>query len=260
MASFDITQAANAGYKTVWAERSYLAKLAVVPFLIKLVCFSVVLLLGWEQQFLRQAIIMLPAYFADGWLCAHIVRLIFLDQRWPFRPTGNTDKDMQTLQDRALGIMRGTLFFVVIKFLLAGITEILYYASESGLKAEEGEVNILVFLTAIGGFVFLFWAFRLLWLYIPAAINYPVRAFLIGLGGFAASWRLIGLWFLCFIPAFFGFGILLSVLGSLVSNPAESVELAFVINVMRVLLDTIVSILATAGIAYGIKNYVLPQR
>ncbi len=261
MSSFDITIAAGAGYKLVWAERSYLIKLAAAPFLIKLVCFMVVLLLGWETNFIRQALVMLPSYFADGWLFSHLVRLVFLDQRWPFRPTGNTGKDMQILQDRALGIMRGMLSFVVIRFLMAGVTAVLYgYSQVAHIEdAQDGGVSLLMFVIALASLISFFWAFRLLWLYIPAAVNYPLRWFMRDLGGYFTSWHLIGLWLFCFVPPFFTFGLVFSVLSAAAGDPEGATGIIFVANLLRVLLDTLVGVLSTACIAYGIKKYILPS-
>ena len=261
MNSFDIIESASKGYRLVWEERGYLVKLAAVPFLIKMVCFTAVALLGWEQHYLRQALVLLPSYFADGWLVAHLVRFIMFEQRWPFRPTGDTEKDMQVLEDRALGVMRGTLMFVVIQFLMAGITHVAHQSGSAGMSIEgEQATSLGVFFLALAFFIFFFWAFRLVWLYIPAAMNYPIRHFLIDLGGYSASWNLIGTWLLCFLPAFLILGKLLTVIvGSAESAAAISFETHFLIIFVQVILDIIVSIIATAGMAYGFINYVLPK-
>ena len=123
MAAFDVIEAGGKGYSFAWAERRYLLRLALVPLLIKLVCHTVVLTFEWQTDFMRQALVMLPSYFADGWLMAHLVRLVFLEQRWPFRPTGNKEQDLTVLEDRARGVLSGVLVFALIKFLLAGVVE-----------------------------------------------------------------------------------------------------------------------------------------
>ena len=94
MASFDIIDAAGRGYSKVWEEKTYLYQLAVIPVVIKFVCYLTIQALDWEENFIRQALVMLPSYFADGWMLSHFVRLIFLDQRWPFKPSGDPEKDM----------------------------------------------------------------------------------------------------------------------------------------------------------------------
>ncbi|PJB71376.1 MAG: hypothetical protein CO093_05360 [Alphaproteobacteria bacterium CG_4_9_14_3_um_filter_47_13] len=254
MASFDIIKSVGSAYQLVWKERRYLVRLAAIPFLIKLVCYIVIVALGWEENFLRQAIIMLPSYFADGWLFCHLVRLIFLDHRWPFRPSGDTDKDMALLQDRAAGIMAGALTFTVIKFLLAGITFVIYEIGQTSLNAESQDVNPAVFFLMLGFLVFSFWGFRFLWLYIPAAINYPLKRFLHNLGGYTASWYLIGTWLLCFLPLFFIFGKFISIIGATVEGQTISIEVQFLAIFFHILLDTGVGLLATAAMAIGFKD------
>lgn len=261
MASFDIIDSASAGYALVWKERSYLIKLASVPFLIKLVCFTAVLMLGWEGNFTRQALIMLPSFFADGWLLAHLVRLVFFEQRWPFRPSGNAERDMGILRERALGIMRGTLTFAVIKYLMAGLTALIYAVNEAGMGNGADGVSPGEFAVALSFLVFGIWAFRLVWLHIPAAVNYPLGRFLRGLGGYSASWHLIGIWLFCFIPLFFVLGMALSLLSVSAQAPgAASPEVIFVATFLRVLLDTLVGILSTAGVALAVKKYLVADR
>lgn len=260
MASFDIIDSASAGYALVWSERRYLLRLAAVPFLIGIVCSTAVMMLGWEQNFTRQALILLPSFFADGWLFSHLVRLVFFDQRWPFRPSGNADRDMQILQERALGIMRGTVTFAVIKYLTAGLTGLVYAVSDFGGAQGEQEVTLVSFAFAVAFFVAAIWAFRLVWLYIPAAVNYPLGRFLRGLGGYSASFQLVGIWLFCFIPLFFIFGMLLSMLNASVQAAgAASAEVIFLATVLRVLLDLLVGILATAGIALAFKKQLMPN-
>jgi len=251
MASFDIIDSASAGYALVWGERSYLVKLAAAPFLIKLVCCIVVVLLGWEHNTLRQALVMLPSYFADGWLFSHLTRLIFFDQRWPFRPSGNTERDMQVLRDRALGIMRGTLTFVVIRFLMAGITAILQMGN-AGANAEAQQVTFGMFAGSLLLLAAAVWAFRLVWLYIPAAANYPLRRFLQDVGGYGISWYLIGIWLFCFIPPFFIIKLILTV----IIGPAQpGPELLFLTTSVSVLLDLLIGTFSTAAIALAIRKY-----
>ena len=164
---------------------------------------------------------------------------------------------MSVLQDRALGIMRGTLMLAVIKFLQTGISGLVVQAGEVTLEMPQEQIGLGLFVLSLSFLVFFFWAFRLLWLYIPAAINYPVRRYLLELGGYGASWHLIGVWLLCFVPAFFVLGKLIAAL----TMPAEAVTIGFDREFIAVLLhtalDTIVSVLATASLAIGLKRYVL---
>ena len=126
MASYNVTDSAMKGYALVWNERAYLFRLAIFPLLIKFVCAMTVIINGFEFDFVKQALLMLPSYFADGWVMSHLVRLIYLGQRWPFRPTGQPQNDMAMLRDRAGGIMAGTVSFALIEFLKTGMVGFMF--------------------------------------------------------------------------------------------------------------------------------------
>ncbi|MCB9990520.1 MAG: hypothetical protein H6867_03950 [Rhodospirillales bacterium] len=255
MASFDIAEAAGTGYRQAWAERRYLIRLAMVPFLIKLVCFTAAVQLGWEHNLLRLSIIMMPSYLADGWMLAHLVRLVLLDQRWPFRPTGDTGRDMHVLQDRALGVMRGMVMFAASRFLLGGVTAALSMLSQQGmLEYESQEVSGGTFVATMAMLVFMFWGFRLLWLYIPAAVNYRVIPLLRSIRGFGTSLHLIGAWLLCFVPLFIVLGMVMSVLGASVTEGQASAGTLFIAYTLKLLWDTVIGIVATIAIADGFRQ------
>ncbi len=259
MASFDVIEAAGFGYRLAWTERRYLMRLAAFPFLIKFVCHITVIALGWQTDFIRQALISLPAYFAEGWLYAHLVRLVFLEQRWPFKFSGNQEKDMASLQDRAQGVLGGMLFYVLIRFLLAGLIAIVYaqgYGPTEDMghtppSAHMSPTDLIVTTTILLSII---WAFRFLWLHIPAAVGYPIRKFIIKLGSYKASLAMVGTWLVCFMPVFFFFNVLISVIFPLFGQEDSArLQLDFTINFLSDLLDIMSGIIATAGIAYGIR-------
>lgn len=255
MASFDIAQAAGNGYAQLWKERQYLIRLAAVPLLIKLVCFTAVLRLGWEREFLLFSLVMLPSYFADGWLFSHLVRMVLLGQRWPFRPTGDAAGDMRVLQDRALGVMRGTLTYVLSRFLLGAVMAFFTLLSERVAEGpESGAINFVLFVAALGSFIFFLWGFRLLWLYVPASVNYPLSRFMRKLGGFGASWVLIGTWMLCFVPVFLITGMMLSLLDSLIGGAAPSAAVIFIVTVLRMGMELLVGIITAIAFAHGFRQ------
>ena len=206
MAAFDIIDAAGNGYKIVWNERNYLARLAFVPLMIKLICHIAVYALDWQDQYFRQALVMLPSFIADGWMLAHQIRLIFLDQRWPYRPTGNETKDIRILETRARGIMAGMLMFATIRFLMAGFMAYFLSRGEQAAPLESappGSINLAATMMAMVLVMFSIWAFRFLWYYIPAALNYPLRKFTRDIGEFKTSFYMIGTWLVGYIPLFF---------------------------------------------------------
>src|ERR1700744_2223913 len=116
MASFDIIDSAGYGYQLAWREKRYLARLATIPLFVKFCCLVAIMLAHWGDRSLLSSLVLLPSFFADGWMLSHYIRLIFLDQRWPFRPSGDPAADRQDMQDRASSLMAGTLVFVLSRF------------------------------------------------------------------------------------------------------------------------------------------------
>ncbi|MCB1529442.1 MAG: hypothetical protein H6853_00915 [Rhodospirillales bacterium] len=252
MVSFDIITAAGKAYIKLWEERAYLLHLALVPTLIKLTCYTAAMALGYEENILRLSLCLLPAYFAEGWMLSHLVRLIVLGQRWPFRPSGDEEADMPLLRERLRGVMSGTLAYVLINLALAGYLTIMLHFGPQGAAPEDIDPRKALF--GFASLVFAFWAVRLIWLYIPLALNMPARDYLKSLGGFSSSLSLIGVWLLCFVPA-----VAAMLIGqSMILAPFLEGEVPkivhFSIIFLRVVLDTIKVLLCTAGIAYGLSD------
>lgn len=263
MASFDIIEASGKAYAVTFSERRYLARMAFWPVMIKIAVYFAVIGLGWQQYYLRQAVIMLPAFFAEGWLLAHYVRFLFLGQRWPFRPTGDKKQDMSVLQDRARGVLSGALFYALAHFFLIGLfaavqKDGMLLPPPSALEGtpETDERTLLSFFLMLGVFCGVIWAFRFIWLYIPASINYPVRRFLTHMAGFNSSFYLIGVWLICFVPFMLMFSMFSSLfLLEYYDRPNEiPLPLDFVLSVMNIIVGVIVSLISTAGVAYGIES------
>ena len=268
MASYDVTDSAMQGYALIWKERAYLLRLAIFPLLIKFVCATTVIMNGYEFDFIKQSLLMLPSYFADGWVMSHLVRLIFLDQRWPFRPTGNSQTDMATLRDRAGGIMAGTVCFALLEFLKTGLIGVMFMAATppgttpeamlAGGAVDPAASTTSSPYTAVMGMaliVLTIWMIRYLWLYIPAAAGFSGRAFLRRVGGMMGSIRLLGVWMICSIPILFLFMIIASVLlGSYTATDDIPAALDFLMNGLRVTVIMLTTLITTAGMAYVIRG------
>lgn len=264
MAKYDAADCAVKAYGFVWGERHYLFKLAVFPLFIKLVCLVTVISMGYQFDFIRQSLLMLPSYFADGWVMSHLVRLIYLDQRWPFRPSGNQERDLANLRDRAGGIMAGTVFFALIEFIKTGFTGIMYIvAPPPGIGpapvadvATQAPIHPAMGLLALALVVFTIWSVRYLWLYIPAAAGFSGRDYLKRVGGLMGSIRLLGVWMMTAIPLLFGFVIVTGLLLSPFRDQAGNIDpfMDFIHNILRAAIDMIIMMVITTGIAFAIKS------
>lgn len=202
----DVLDAASFGYRLVWAERRYLARLAAIPLVVTFLCQMAVTGLQLEFQFLRQALVMLPAYFAEGWVVCHLVRLIFLGQRWPFTPSGDPARDEQDLDDRAYGVFAGTLVYVLIKFAIAGALVLVVDSrmadGPEAVASVANDANHAQFLMQVGIIIFAVWAFRLMWVNIGVAAGYSVQTYVRATHGFGVSVQMLAVSLLCTLPIF----------------------------------------------------------
>jgi hypothetical protein len=252
MASFDIMAATSFGYRTAWRERNYLVYLAAVPVLIKFICHMTVAMLGWQDQFMRQGMIMLPSYFADGWMLSHFIRLIFLEQRWPFRRTGDEAQDRAALQDRARSILGGTLAFVVVEYLMAGFVDAFYQLSLVLAESQTPPSNGVSMLMALGA-ASLIWLFRYFWFYIPVAVQYPLPYFSMALRGFRTSLYMLGTWLGCVVPGVMLYNMLGMLLIPRPASGEHGMGAEFIAGILNVTLDTMTLLIVTAAMAYAIR-------
>lgn len=265
MKSLDIIDSASFGYMTVWAERRYLAKLAVVPVMIKLVCAVVVFALGYEANFLRQGLVSLPAAFAEGWLLAQFLRTLLLHERWPiYLLEEPSDQQMSALLLRARGIMSATIMYALITLAAYGIKEIYAWfyaiAENAGKTGADGNMtdgNPWMFIPALAMIYFSIWIFRMLWLYIPVVVLMPVRDFLSQIKGFVVSLKMMAIFLVSMVPCFLLAVLLSNVLASAVGG-FETDQGRFIVVVINVLVETVVNLIATAAMVYAFRH-ILPK-
>lgn len=270
--SFDLIDAAGYGYHRVWTERHYLLRLALIPILIKFVAAISYYITGWDDDILRRGLFMLPATFAEGWVLAQFLRTLLMEERWPQTlPKERDDKAIAHLVLRARGIISATLVFVLIQvvstvvawsvMLLDAGAKTIAEQRANGIQPEGGDALLqsLMIVPVIGLLVASIWTFRLLWVNIPYVVLMPMRAYLAQLGGFMASVRMLGLFFVCVIP--------ISVLATMISQfivsqsgaeaLADAPALArFIIMLLSAMTDMVTALIATTGMAYALRNIV----
>ncbi|MBL8639008.1 MAG: hypothetical protein JNK24_01505 [Alphaproteobacteria bacterium] len=225
---FNIMDAAGYGHFRVWKDRAYLMKLALVPFLIKLASIVAVMAMEYQEDYLKQGLVMLPSLCAMGWMLAQYTRTLLLNERWPTTMThmtfmmrqGSIDKKkaMGFIMWRARGILASILVYVffglvssVLVYLMS--TMLVVPVVGDGQQAEISQaaadaslsplLSLLTLVAGVGLMIGAFWSFRLVWLYIPFAVLYPLRDYLYQVRGFMSSLRYIVLFFCCMAPASF---------------------------------------------------------
>lgn len=246
--SIDITGICGHVYKKTWAERRYLAKMIIIPLLIKYTCFAVASVYMAQDSIIRIAFFMLPSYLIEGWFLAHWARTVVMDHRWPFKPSGNQELDTKVMSARGRGVMGGLVAFTLINFLMTG-----YFAYFLSLlpvnldpqtaSPEVGIIGLVMLVTA-------FMLFRYIWSYIPLALNIRLVDYAKLVQQASMTFPMIGIWVCCFIPPF----IIMQISGGLIEVATIGVEskppiVEGISMFVRVFLDMIKNLLTTAAFA-----------
>jgi hypothetical protein len=259
MAKFDIITAAANAYKTTWASRQYLLRLAAVPVALKLIFFTIASIYAGgndteDSNYILFMLILVPALIAEGWMLAHWIRFLVLGQTWPFQPTGDVEADKKMLSTRARGILSGMIVFVLINMAIGFLNDIVARAMTPYMslnpETEMDKVPAIIPVFSVFFLAFMFWGFRLLWLHVPFALNMPMRDYILRLKGATSSIYMIGVWILCFAP----FILLLKFVGPILLAALPGQAGVSAVTVISILFDTLKSIIATAGITFGLKE------
>ena len=251
--AFDLITSVGRAYQTVWNERRYLLRLAAVPFLLKIIFFTLGYVNGGDDNILRLSVILVPAWLAEGWMLSHVVRLVLLGQRWPFRPTGDRAADLPALHARYRGVMGGALAFALTQLVIGGWIAVLIQlvpvrlaepTAEIAVSAEAAFAACALIGTAI-------YFFRFIWLYVAAAADVPLRAAADRLSrGMMTSVRLIGVWLLCAVPAMVAIQVAVGLI-LMLAGPESAGDAVMVLGVVaRAALDIIKNLLCAVALAY----------
>ena len=249
MAHFDIIETSGKAYITAWKERKYLLTLAIVPFIVKAIFFGVVILLGYQDNPFRQTLVMLPAYFMEGWMIAHIVRFVFFGERWPIKLSGNAEEDIVYVQSRGRAIFASIILFTLIQMTWVIFDYFVQYNHKYLAEATENndpDIFMLLLSTALG--IVIIWGFKFLYIYIPLAVDIPIKSFLFRLKGITSSLYMIGAWLICYIPFLLLGGLVLSLLGPAMMENAVAVVL------IKLILHTLATVLVSLCFALAFKK------
>ncbi len=250
MKKFDMAMAAGRAYTKIVEERRYLAKLIIFPVIIK---FITLLVLFSHEMFqdnlIRAALIQIPSFFVTGWMLSHWVRLVYLDQYWPFKPSGDEKADMAALDDRARGILSGTIMFVLIQLAVSALVAVISpMFEETDAEQMTSQQHFMV----IALFVLMIWGFRYVWVYIPLAVNQQMRDFFRQVSHPGLSFYFIGTWLLC---SAMGIAIMFTFTVPIIHSASEGSPLAlFVATAAHALVASVTDIIACSGMCYALKD------
>lgn len=254
--SFDIMKATAEGYKFLWHRRDVVMRLAFLPIVVKFICYFAVINLGLEQNFLRQGLILFPAYLLEGYLICTLIRLAVFTNEDLIQPPGSGAYEYY--KQRGRDIQAGAILYTLIKMLAALILGLAY----SGVPINQAstppppppESTFEAFFAAMLMFIFFIWAFRLMWLNAPVTLGYSMRGYLKKVRGFSFSFHIFSVWVMCIIP-FSLLAILFSdILSAIFQNDPEDPSEMFRIARMGVIaiMETLTSIVSNIAIALGV--------
>jgi len=253
---FNVINSAHYAYQLVWREWRYLLKLALVPLVIKFASFLLSMMYSEGDNIIRMSLLLIPAYFAEGWMLSHFVRLITNGQRWPYVMTGDDVIDLKAAKERGRPLLAGILGFVLINLFIALYYHVFSSFMPSAVVAGEvinpEDVTPEMFLTMSVMTAFVFFAFRFVWLYIPFAARMNPFDYIRKTNGIGVTVRMIGLWLICFVPVV---TVMQGIISLFVSGGAEqSVGVSIAFAVIRIVFDTVKNILVTAGMSVAILH------
>ncbi len=222
MASFDIIETSGKAYITAWTERSFLLSLMLVPFIIKAVFFGIVVLLEFQDNMFRMTLVMLPSYFMEGWMIAHITRFIFFGERWPVKLSGDTETDVAYIAQRGRAVFAAIILYTLLKMVQNGVSAPLL-GNEEYLKnmSENNEATMAAFITAMAMGALIIWAFKFLFMHIALSVDISIKEYSAKLRGVTPSLYLLGAWLTCYIPVMICGFLLFNILAPVMTGSAN---------------------------------------
>lgn len=262
----DIIDSCISAFTFTWINRAYILRVLFIPFLIMFTALSFTYYMKFDDSVIRQALCLLPAQFAEGWMIAQILRAVLLNQTWPVKYIKDGEFNQALFQDRSKAIKCTIIIFVLIQMAVHALWAVLEqgYGIINSVDISEtretkmGMAETLVLLFGIGLSI---WAIRLTFIYIPAVANCSPMYLLKSMGtGFWPSVRLIGAFLFCSIPVQF-VALMLQSLLELIFDPMLGETITdYIITLINVFFTMVIAIIINIAIAISYKNIILQGR
>lgn len=242
--SFAITAAAKNAYIFVGREWRYLVKIGTLPLGLQLLATLFIHLQRPDAMALEGFLWSFPASVAFAWFMFLEARLLLLGERIDRLPA-----DKEYRQERAYALKLCIIVALLFNMAITAAFATLEWLFMSGASAQSLFAGA-AFLFLTGG---LFWGVRFSIVHILAAVNYPIRPFLRQTHGMEISFRLIGMGFLCVVPALFIFQMLLSLIAPDANAELSDIQILAVLCLSAPLSLTLVAVLNAAA-AFALKD------
>lgn len=231
MASFDFIDAAARGYDFVWQERKYLARVAVPVIFVKVACLLGIFVLGLQDNFARQGLVLMPGYIMEALFVVGLIRYALYREAifiWgkpvPVPESKEEYASYKGPMSRKQCVQGGFVMYMLLTVVLLGFSAFFYdiarlnmqdmpvESAQLPLPAAGGSsfsiINTAILLIIISASI---WAFRIFWIYIPIIMGHSVRDFLKLISGMQTSVLMIATALICFLPIVVVFMIIMQI-------------------------------------------------
>ena len=148
--------------------------------------------------------------------------------------------------------MEVAVAFALINFLIMGYFAALFSGMPDGVsnfdpKNPDPLIGIIGSIFMVTSLLL----FRFVWVYVPLAVNFPLELIVQRLKPMSLTFKMIGLWLVCVVPAFF----MIQLFGQMILGvPGEGQSSAIAQTgflVVRIAIDMVKNLIVTAGMAYA---------
>lgn len=265
MAKFDFVESAAAGYRYVWRERYALLPLVSLPVAVKMGSYAAIYLMGIGENILRQGLVLMPSYLLEGFIVVLVIRMALFGER--YNNLFESGEKENYSPERRRTIMAGVVIYLLTKLISSFMAGWMMIAREvenveAMPRPEPGGSEVYVMLVMIT--VFMIWAFRFFWLFVPASMDIPVRLFLARMAGFMSSVYMAGLWMLCSVPMI----VVLVAIARMVMTVFPGAEATIgspiyniIMAIVQPVIEMVIALTSSVGMAYAVRTVMSePQR
>jgi len=254
MASFDFVECTAKSYRFIWERREDVLRLSAMVLVIKILSFVSFVVFDVEQDVLRQGLFLLPSYFLEGWVIAHLMIMALHHDEL------KEDKKSDILPapaDLDRNIKASMIMYVLVKLMLSFVTGTTFNGMKMVPDTPPPEPTMQTFIMAVLLIIFAVWAFRFLWVYVPMVMGRSPLEFLAHFKSFLCSFSFLGVWLMCFVPLVLLLLMLSEVFGTIsgaMGAGPESVIFESGLAIIQALIDYLMALVSSIGVAYGIYS------
>ena len=199
MNRFPVFDCIGRGLRQAWADRAFLLSMMVMPLVVMFASAFIIMNIYDPDSLLLTAVVLLPSEFLKAVFIVLYFRFLMLGE--VLRPELDAGKE-----EKARAITGGVLAIVTVNFLFIGALQFLMTLNQMVEGGQASAYAAPIFLLLVGLMGAMIWAMRFLFLYVPIALNRPVKPFFDDYPGFSGSLRIVllilGCMLLVAIPSF----------------------------------------------------------